>query len=81
MFLQRACDAENQAENKSSNGPLRAQSKAARLSILRRVGIRQLPGICWYSVESRDQTLKQGGTAELKSVLDKSYCHGRIIFF
>lgn len=27
MFLQRACDAENQAENKSSNGPLRAQSK------------------------------------------------------
>ena len=28
MLLQRARDAENRAENKSSNGPLRAQSKA-----------------------------------------------------
>lgn len=28
MPLQRACDAENQARNKLSNGPLRAQSKA-----------------------------------------------------
>ena len=27
MLLQRARDAENRAENKSSNGPLRAQSK------------------------------------------------------
>ncbi|PKM38838.1 MAG: hypothetical protein CVV04_12955 [Firmicutes bacterium HGW-Firmicutes-9] len=27
MFLQRACGAESQAENKSSNGPLRVQSK------------------------------------------------------
>ena len=27
MPLQRACDAENQARNKLSNGPLRAQSK------------------------------------------------------
>ena len=36
MPLQRACDAENQARNKLSNGPLRAQSKANLLSILRR---------------------------------------------
>lgn len=33
------------------------------LSTLRRGGIRQLPGICWYSVESRSHILKQGGTA------------------
>ena len=36
MPLQRACDAENQARNKLSNGPLRAQSKGSFLSILRR---------------------------------------------
>lgn len=37
MPLQRACDAENQARNKLSNGPLRAQSKVPFvLSILRR---------------------------------------------
>ena len=29
MPLQRACDAENQARNKLSNGPLRAQSKTS----------------------------------------------------
>lgn len=33
------------------NGPRRAQSKGDDLSILRRVGIRQLPGICWYLAE------------------------------
>ena len=37
MPLQRACDAENQARNKLSNGPLRAQSKVLFVpSILRR---------------------------------------------
>jgi len=39
MPLQRACDAENQASNKLSNGPARAQSKEQDdfvLSILRR---------------------------------------------
>ena len=49
MPLQRACDAENQARNKLSNGPLRVQSNGRfSQSILQRVGIRQLPGICWY---------------------------------
>ena len=48
MLLQRACVAESQVKNKSSNGPLRVQSKGFILSILQRVGIRQLPGICWY---------------------------------
>ena len=36
MPLQRACDDENQARNKLSNGPLRAQSKGSLPSILRR---------------------------------------------
>ena len=36
MPLQRACDAENQARNKLSNGPLRAQSNENSQSILRR---------------------------------------------
>ena len=36
MPLQRACDAEKQARNKLSNGPLRAQSNEFTQSILRR---------------------------------------------
>ena len=53
MPLQRACVAESQVRNKLSNGPLRAQSNGFIIhpdiqSILRRVGIRHLPGICWY---------------------------------
>ena len=46
MLLQRAGDAENPAENKSSNGPLRVQSNAITQSILQREGMRYLPGIC-----------------------------------
>ena len=51
MPLQRACGAESQVRNKLSNGPLRAQSNGFIIhpdiqSILRRVGIRHLPGIC-----------------------------------
>ena len=52
MPLQRACAGESQVRNKLSNGPLRVQSKVPVIlpepSILQRVGIRQLPGICWY---------------------------------
>ena len=51
MPLQRACDAESQARNKLSNGPLRAQSKEQG-GLFRVfcdvVGRRHLPGICWY---------------------------------
>ena len=46
MIPQRAGDAENPAENKSSNGPLRVQSNAITQSILQREGMRYLPGIC-----------------------------------
>ena len=50
-----------------SNGPLRAQSNGFIIhpdiqSILRREGIRQLPGICWYPVRAQE-IVKQGGTA------------------
>ena len=64
MPLQRACDAENQARNKLSNGPLRVQSNGRfSQSILQRVGIRQLPGICWYPAKRTGYTVNQGGTA------------------
>ena len=48
-------------------------------SILRREGIRQLPGICWYPVRAQE-IVKQGGTAG--NVYDPSldrrrFCHGR----
>ena len=56
MPLQRTCGAESQVRNKLSNGPLRAQSNvqlqtANAQSILRRVGIRQLSGVCWHSAK------------------------------
>ena len=49
MPLQRVRVAESRMRNKLSNGPLRVQSNGIfSQSILQRVGIRQLPGICWY---------------------------------
>lgn len=36
--------------------------KSKTSSILRREGIRQLPGICWYPVRAQ-AIVKQGGTA------------------
>ncbi len=64
MLIQRAGDAENPVENKSSNGPLRAQSKEAFPSILRREGRRHLPGICWYPAKCTGHAVNQGGTAD-----------------
>ena len=65
MPLQRACGAESQVRNKLSNGPLRVQSNGIfSQSILQRVGIRQLPGICWYPAKRTGHTVNQGGTAE-----------------
>lgn len=49
MPLQRVRVAESRMRNKLANGPLRVQSNGIfSQSILQRVGIRQLPGICWY---------------------------------
>lgn len=53
--------------------------KSKTSSILRREGIRQLPGICWYPVRAQ-AIVKQGGTAGnvYDPVLDRSrFCHGR----
>ena len=54
-----------------SNGPLRAQSNGFIIhpdiqSILRREGIRQLPGICWYPVKAHRlyKQVNQGGTTD-----------------
>ena len=64
MPLQRACDAENQARNKLSNGPLRAQSNVIFHRVFCDVaGIRHLPGICWYPAKRTGYTVNQGGTA------------------
>ena len=48
MPLQRACVAESQVRNKSSNGPLRVQSNAHGAEYSATYGPRQRPGICWY---------------------------------
>lgn len=49
MPLQRVRVAESRMRNKLANGPLRVQSNVCNAqSILQRVGIRKLPGICWY---------------------------------
>ena len=65
MPLQRACDAENQARNKLSNGPLRAQSKVLLCRVFCDVaGRRHLPGICWYPAKRTGHAVNQGGTAD-----------------
>ena len=64
MPLQRVRIAESRIRNKLSNGPLRVQSNGIfSQSILQRVGIRQLPGICWYPAKRTGYTVNQGGTA------------------
>ena len=61
---QRARDDENRAGDALSNGPLRARGKGESLSIPRRKGARQSPGICWYPDKSTGHAVNQGGTAE-----------------
>lgn len=49
MPPQRACGAEKQAENKSSNGPRRVRGTDAGASQYAATqGLRKGPGICWY---------------------------------
>ena len=86
MPLQRACGAESQVRNKLSNGPLRVQSNGIFQSILQRVGIRQLPGICWYPAKCTGHTVNQGGTADsvvlylYLFVLDRVYISVKGVF-
>lgn len=64
MPLQRVRVAESRMRNKLANGPLRVQSNGIfSQSILQRVGIRQLPGICWYPAKRTGYTVNQGDTA------------------
>lgn len=64
MPLQRVRVAESRMRNKLANGPLRVQSNGIfSQSILQRVGIRQLLGICWYPAKRTGYTVNQGGTA------------------
>lgn len=65
MPLQRACDAESQARNTLSNGPLRARGNVGLHRVFRDVaGRRHLPGICWYPAKCTGHTVNQGGTAD-----------------
>ena len=87
MPLQRTCVAESQVRNKLSNGPLRVQSNGISQSILQRVGIRQLPGICWYPAKCTGHAVNQGGTADsvvlylYLFVLDRVFfCQGLIFY-
>ena len=41
-------------------------------SILQRVGIRQLPGICWYPAKRMGHTVNQGGTADSTCIIFES---------
>ena len=65
MPSQRACDAENQAGNKLSNGPPRAQSNVGPHRVFcDATGRRDMPGICRYPDQAHGQTVNQGGTAD-----------------
>ena len=65
MPLQRACDAESQARNKLSNGPLRVQSNVifTEYSATLQADV-ILPGVCWYPVKRTVHAVNQGGTAD-----------------
>ena len=51
-------------------------------SILRREGIRQLPGICWYPAKRTASAVNQGGTADnvfYSSLTEREFCQGRFL--
>ena len=53
MRAQRVREGESRVEMQSAKWTAEGAVKGlCSLSILRRVGIRQLPGICWYPAES-----------------------------
>lgn len=64
MPLQRACDAENQVRNKSSNGPLRVQSNARERRVFCNVRPASEAGDMLVSCKSTAYAVKQGGTAD-----------------
>ena len=66
MPLQRACVAESQVRNKSSNGPLRVQSNALGMaqSILQRMARVRGRGYAGILLSARICFVNQGGTAD-----------------
>lgn len=46
-------------------------------SILQRVGIRQLPGICWYPAKCTGHAVNQGGTADNVRIILKLFALDR----
>ena len=84
MTLQRACDGANQARNKLSNGPLRAQGNGSAPGVFCDVGGRRhLPGICWYPAKRTEQAVNQGGTADnvnYSSLTEFRFLSGTFLF-
>lgn len=64
MPLQRACAAENQVRNKSSNGPLRVQSNARERGVFCNVRHASVAGDMLVSCKGTVHAVKQGGTAD-----------------
>ena len=64
MPLQRACVAESQVRNKSSNGPLRVQSNARKRRVFCNAGPASEAGDMLVSCKSTVHAVKQGGTAD-----------------
>ena len=85
MTLQRACDGANQARNKLSNGPLRAQGNGSAPGVFCDVGGRRhLPGIYWYPAKRTEQAVNQGGTADnvnYSSLTEFRFLSGTFLFF
>jgi len=54
-------------------------------SILRRIGIRKLPGVCWYSVKRMAVVaVNQGGTADkcfIRPWQKAYFCQGRFVLY
>ena len=66
MPIQRACGAENQAGDNTSNGPPRVQSNAGKPAEYSATqGMRQLPGMCWHPAKRMGVVpMNRGGTAK-----------------
>ena len=79
MLIQRARDAENRAENKSSNGPRRAQSKGDVPEYSATWGHTSVAGDMLVSRRAHGETVNQGGTAEI--IFDEFTVLDRIIIF
>ena len=82
MPLQRACDAENQARNKLSNGPLRAQSKTS-VKYSATCGHTSVAGSMLVLRQAHGViAVNQGGTADriYSSLTEVFFCQGRFCF-